>query len=108
MKWEITMSAKRTPTAQMPLLDVEDGPPGASDNRGLTGLFLPGLIDRPDHQAAAPAAAARRLLQPRRREPAHHGHRGERVPARVIEQPLGLIWRPVPGMPGDAPPVHLR
>jgi len=26
----------------------------------------------------------------------------------MIEQPLRLIRRPVPGMPGDAPPVPLR
>ena len=79
------------------------------DSRGrLAGLFLPGLVDRPDHQAAAPSPAPGRLLQPRCREPAHHAHRGERVPARVIEQPLGFVRRPVPGMPGDAPPVELR
>ena len=75
---------------------------------GLASLLLPGLVDRPDHQAAAPFPAPGRLLQPGHREPAHHGHRGEGVPARVIEQPLGLIRRPVPGVPGDAPPVPLR
>ena len=51
--------------------------------------FLPGLINRPDHQAAAPPPAPGRLLQPGHREPAHHAHRGQRVPDRVIEQPLG-------------------
>ena len=81
----------------------------ALDSRGgLAGLFLPGLVDRPDHQAAAPAAPPGCLLQPGHREPAHHAHRGEGVPARVVQQPLGLIRRPVPGMPGDAPPVELR
>ena len=47
---------------------------------GLAGLFLPGLVDRPDHQAAAPFPAPRRLLQAGHREPAHHAHRGQRVP----------------------------
>ena len=81
----------------------------ALDSRGgLAGLFLPGLVDRPDHQAAPPPPAPRRVLQPGRREPAHHAHRGEGVPARVIEQPLGPVRRLVPGVPGDAPPVSLR
>jgi len=75
---------------------------------GFAGLFLPGLVDGPDHQAAAPFPAPRRLLQPGHREPAHHAHRGEGVPAGVVEQPLGLVRRPVPGVPGDAPPVALR
>ena len=47
---------------------------------GLAGLFLPGLVDRPDHQAAAPPPAPGRLLQPGHREPAHHAHRGEACP----------------------------
>jgi len=81
----------------------------AFDSRGgLAGLFLPGLVDRHDHQPAPPFPAPRRLLQPGHRKPAHYAHRGEGVPARVIEQPLGLIRRLVPGMPGDAPPVPLR
>ena len=37
----------------------------------LAGLFLPGLVDRPDHQAAAAPAAPGGFLQPRHREPAH-------------------------------------
>ena len=75
---------------------------------GLAGLFLPGLVDRPDHQAAAAFPAPRRLLKPGHREPSHHAHRGEGVPAGVVQQPLGLIRRLVPGVPGDAPPVALR
>jgi hypothetical protein len=76
---------------------------------GLAGLFLPGLVDRPDHQLPAPPFPAPGcLLQPGHREPAHHGHRGQGVPARMIQQPLGLVRRLVPVMPGDAPPVPLR
>ena len=75
--------------------------------RGLAGLFLPGLVDRADHQPAPPPAP-RRLLQPGHREPAHHAHRGGGVPARVVQQPLRPVRRPVPAMPGDAPPVHPR
>jgi len=75
---------------------------------GLAGLLLPGLVARPDHQAAAPVTSPRRFLQPGHREPAHHAHRGERVPAHVIEQSLGPIRRLVPGMAGDARPVPLR
>jgi hypothetical protein len=55
---------------------------------GLVGLFLTGLIDRPDHQAAAAPAAPGCFLQPGHRKPAHHGHRGEGIPARVVQQPL--------------------
>ena len=43
---------------------------------------------------------------PADREPAHHAHRGEGVPARVVQQPLRPVRRPVPAMPGDTPPVH--
>jgi len=75
--------------------------------RALAFLLLPGLVDRADHQPAAPPAPGG-LLQPGHREPAHHADRGEGVPAGVIEQPLGPIRRLVPGMPGDAPPVALR
>ena len=75
---------------------------------GFAGLFLPGLVDRADHQAAAPAAAPGGLLQPGHGEPAHHRHRSEGVRAGVIEQPLGLVRRPVADVPGDAPPVPLR
>jgi Tn3 transposase DDE domain len=53
------------------------------------GFFLPGLVDRADHQAAAPTAPAGGLVQPGRREPAHHAHRAEGVPGRVVQQPLG-------------------
>jgi hypothetical protein len=78
----------------------------ALDSRGgLAGLFLPGLVDRADHQPAPPPAPDR-LLQPGHREPAHHAHRGEGIPARVVQQPLGPVRRPVPAMPGDTPPVH--
>jgi hypothetical protein len=76
---------------------------------GLACLFLPGLVDRNDHQAAPPLPAPPgRPLQSGYGEPAHHAHRRERVPARVIEQPLGLIRRRVPGVPRDAPSVPLR
>ena len=79
----------------------------ALDPRGRrAGLFLPGLVDRADHQAAAPPAPAGGLLQPGRREPAHHAHRREGIPGRVVQQPLGPIRRPVPGIPGDTPPIH--
>jgi hypothetical protein len=72
---------------------------------GFAGLFLPGLVDRADHHPAPPPAPRRRL-QPGHREPAHLAHRGEGVPARVVQQPLGPARRPVPAAPGDAPPVH--
>jgi hypothetical protein len=75
--------------------------------RGLPGLLLPGLVDRADHQAAVPPAP-RRGVQAFHREPAHHAHRGGRVPDRVVQQPLDPVRRPVPAMPGDAPPVHPR
>ena len=68
----------------------------------------PGLVDRADHHPAPAPAAAGRRFQPGHREPAHHGHRGEGVPARVVQQPLGPVRRPVPAAPGDAPPVHPR
>jgi hypothetical protein len=37
---------------------------------------------------------------------AHHAHRGEVSQLAWFMQPLGLVRRPVPAMPGDAPPVH--
>jgi hypothetical protein len=70
----------------------------------LTLLDLPSLIDRPDRQATPPGPA-RGLIQPCHREPAHHRHCREGVPASPVEQPLGLIRRPVPGVLGDRPPV---
>jgi hypothetical protein len=79
-------------TAQIVPLD----PSGA-----LTLLDLPGLIDRADHQA--PPAAG--LIQARHGEPAHHPRRRGGVPRRPVEQPLGLIRRPVPGLLSDRPPV---
>ena len=72
---------------------------------GLSRFFLPGLVDRADHHPAPPPAP-RRLLQALGREPAHHAHRGGGVPARVVQKPLRPVRRPVPAMPGDAPPVH--
>ena len=68
-------------------------------------LVLPGLVDRADHQAAAPAGLARGLIQPGHREPAHHPHRREGVPDCPVEQPLRPVRRPVPRMLGDRPPV---
>src|SRR5260370_25794561 len=108
MKRQITMSAKRTPAAQMPVLDVEDGTLGASDNRGPPRLALPGLIQRPDHQAPPPARPRRGLIQPRHGEPPHHPHRGESVPAGPAEQPLRLIRRAVSRLLSDRPAVPLR
>jgi hypothetical protein len=43
-------------------------------------LFLPGLIQRADDQAAPPAVAARRFGQAGRGEPADLAHRRQRVP----------------------------
>ena len=72
------------------------------DAGGVLALFdLPCLIDRPDHQAPPTGG----LIQARHREPAHHPHRHSGVPDRPVQQPLGLIRRPVPGMLGDRPPV---
>jgi hypothetical protein len=71
--------------------------------RSFPGLFLPGLVDRADHHPAPPP---RRLPQALGREPAHHAHRGGGIPARVIQQPLGPVRRPVSVLPGDTPPVH--
>jgi len=75
--------------------------------RGLPGFLLTGLVDRADHHPAPPPAPCRRL-QAAGREPAHHAHRGEGVPARMVQQPLRPVWRPVPALPGDTPPVHPR
>jgi len=72
------------------------------------GLFLAGLINRCDHQAALPAAPAGRFSQAARPEPADLAHRRERVPRRAVQQPLRPVRRPVPGMLGNRPPVPLR
>ena len=72
--------------------------------RGSARLLLAGLVQRPDHQAAA-AAPARGLSQARDGEPAHRAHRGRRVPHSATEQPLGLIRCPVARMLGDRPAV---
>ena len=61
---------------------------------GLAVLLLIGLIDRPDHQAG-------------HREPAHHGHRREGVPAQPAQQPLRLIRRPVPDVLSDRSAIPL-
>ena len=75
------------------------------DSRGMhTLLDLPSLIDRADHQAPPPRLAGG-LIQARHREPAHCPHCRRRVPDGPVEQPLGLIRSPVPGMLGDRPPV---
>jgi hypothetical protein len=71
----------------------------------LALLDLPGLIDRPDRQAAAPAGLASGLIQALHREPAHYPDRRCTVPDRPVEQPLGLIRRAVPGMLGDRPAI---
>ena len=68
-------------------------PPGPGGGRAL--LDLTGLIQRPGHQAAAPARPARRLLQARHREP----------PDLPAEQPLGPVRRLIPGVLGDRLPV---
>ena len=75
--------------------------------RGTARLLLTGLVDRADRHPAAPAPP-RCLLKPGHGEPPHHAHRRGRVPDRVVQQPLGLVRRPVPGMPGNGPPVHPR
>ena len=71
----------------------------------LAGLFLSRLVDRADHHPSPPPAPCRRI-QAAGREPAHHAHRGRGVPARVVQQPLRPVRRPVPALPGDTPPVH--
>ena len=73
--------------------------------RGSARLLLAGLIQRPDHQAAPPAGPPRGLVQAGDREPAHHAHRGERIPHGAVEQPLRPLRRPVTGMLGDRPAV---
>lgn len=79
----------------------------AQDNRGLAGLFLAGLVDRPDHQPAPPPAP-RGFLQAGCRELADLPHRRQRVPRRAVQQPLRPVGAAVPGMLGDRPPVPLR
>ena len=76
--------------------------------RGTALLFLARLVQRPDPHPALPAVPPRGPVQPGHGEPAYRAHRRQRVPAGVIQQPLRLVRRPVPGMPGDAPPVALR
>jgi len=76
--------------------------------RGGALLDLAGFIDRPDPQAPSAARPAGRLIQARHREPPHHHHRGEGIPARAVEQPLGPLPRPVPHPLRDRPPVPLR
>ena len=73
------------------------------------GLLLPGLVDRPDHQPAPPPARA----VPPPSSPATANRRTTLIAAqasqrRVVQQPLRPVRRPVPGMPGDAPPVPPR
>ena len=75
---------------------------------GLAVLLLPGLIQRPDRQAAAAPGPARRLIQPRDREPAHRAHRRGLVPARAVQQPLRSVRRPVTDQLRDRPPVAPR
>ena len=72
---------------------------------GRALLDLTGLIQRPDHQAAAPARPARRLLQARHREPPDLAHRRQGVPGSLAEQPLGPVRRLIPGVLGDRLPV---
>ena len=68
-------------------------------------LDLPGLVDRADRQAAAPAGLARGIIQPGHGEPAHHPHRRPGVPDCPVEQPLRPVRRAVPRTLGDRPPV---
>src|ERR1035437_4613646 len=115
MYWRLT-PAVASPAFSCPVSSIAPitSPPPApsllsSPPRGApAGFSLPGLVDRPDPQPAPPLPAPRRLLQPGHREPAHYAHRGGGVPAHVVQQPLGLVRRLVPGVPGDAPPVALR
>ena len=76
--------------------------------RGTALLNLAGLIDRPAPQAPPPAAAAGGLLQPRHREQAHHPHRGEGVPDRAVQQPLGPLRSAIPCQLRDRPPIAPR
>jgi hypothetical protein len=101
------LPAERTSRRRLSFSGVLTASAQVSFVPGLAGLLLPGLVDRPDHQPAAAFPAPRRLLQALHREPAHRVHRGEGVPAGVVEQPLGLVRRLVPGMASDAPPVAL-
>jgi hypothetical protein len=75
--------------------------------RGSALLDLAGLIDRADPQAPPPASTPGRIIQPGHREPADHSHRGEGIPHRAAEQPLGPQRRPVPCLLGDRPAVPL-
>ncbi len=71
-------------------------------------LLLAGLIHRPDRKATAAPLPPGRLIQARHREPAHHPHRREGIPARPVEQPLSPLRRPVTHLLRDRPPVPLR
>lgn len=63
------------------------------------------LADLGNRGAAPSADRAGGRIQPVHGEPAHHPHRGEGIPHRAAEQPLGSIRRAVSGLRGDRPPV---
>jgi hypothetical protein len=52
---------------------------------GLALLLLARLIQRADHQAAAPPGTPGCLIESGHGELAHHAHRCERVPGRPVE-----------------------
>jgi hypothetical protein len=94
--------------AVIPLASSRAAQVVALDPRGvLTLLDLPGLIDHPDRQAAAPPRPARRLIQAGHGEPAHHRHRRPGVPDGPVEQPLGLIRRRIPTCSAIVHPLRL-
>jgi hypothetical protein len=64
-------------------LPYQPGPRSPSSPT-LALLDLPGLIDRPDRQAAAPAGLASGLIQALHREPAHYPDRRRTVPDRRL------------------------
>jgi hypothetical protein len=80
-------------------------PLDAGGGRAL--LDLAGLIDRPDPQPPPPARPAGRLIQPGHREIAHHPHRGDGVPNRPVQQPLGPLRCPVTRLLRDRPAIAL-
>ena len=53
--------------------------------RGSALLLLARLIQRADHQAAAPPGTPGCLIESGHGELAHHAHRCERVPGRPVE-----------------------
>jgi hypothetical protein len=91
-----------------PVLDTARAPHVLPFHAGseFAFLLLPRLIQRDDLQPALPPPVPAGCgLQAVRAEPAHHAHRSRRIPGRVVQQPLRLIGRSVPGEFRDTPPV---